>query len=102
MQKLKRNELDVYRRELLSANQNRALSACATFEGHALIVESERDDTIPHPVITNYRTALGKVHSLTYRMIAGADHGLSQQRWQEAYMAMLVNWATETGIGARR
>jgi dienelactone hydrolase len=102
MQKLNRDELDIYRRELVSADQNRALSACATFEGHALIVESESDDTIPHAVITNYRTALEKVHSLTYRMIAGADHGLSQQQWQEAYMAVLVNWATETGLGDRR
>jgi hypothetical protein len=38
---------------------------------------------------------------LTYRVIAGADHGLSEVPWQQAYTSLLVNWATEMVLGAR-
>lgn len=95
------DELDAYRRERIPAGSNRALQACAAFRGDALIVESERDDTIPHPVIANYRAAFEGVRSLTYRVIAGADHGLSEERWQQAYTSLLVTWAREMVLGAR-
>ena len=42
-----------------------------------LIVESEHDDLVPHPVIQNYKTALAQAQSVTYRVISGADHGLA-------------------------
>ena len=38
---------------------------------------------------------------MTYRVIEGADHGLSEERWQQAYTSLLVNWATEMVLGAR-
>jgi hypothetical protein len=66
-----------------------------------LIVESERDNVVPHPVIANYMAAFERAHSLTYRVIAGADHGLSEKPWQQAYTSLLVNWATEMVLGAR-
>lgn len=93
--RLDRKVLAAYRREPVAAEDNRALGACAAFLGDVLIVESERDDTIPSPVIANYRTAFEAAHSLTYRVIEGADHGLSEERWQQAYSSLLVNWARE-------
>jgi len=93
--------LEVYRRERVRPEASIALRACATFAGDALIVESEHDKTIPHQVIVNYREALAAAHSLTYRMIEGADHGLSDPRWQQAYTTVLVNWLNEMLIGAR-
>ena len=98
---LKKEELAAYRRVALGPDENRALGACAEFEGDALVVECEHDDIVPHPVITNYRAAFERAHSLTYRIIGGADHALSEDRWQEAYTSILVNWATEMVIGAR-
>jgi pimeloyl-ACP methyl ester carboxylesterase len=85
----------------VSPDENRALRACAAFEGDVLVVESERDDIIPHPVIANYLAAFGSAHSLTYRVIEGADHGLSEEPWQQAFTTLLVNWATEMVLGAR-
>ncbi|MFZ5510713.1 MAG: alpha/beta hydrolase, partial [Pseudomonadota bacterium] len=41
-----------------------------------------------------------QARSLTYRVIEGADHGLSEQRWQQAYTSLLVNWLTEMVRGA--
>src|SRR3954451_4635532 len=98
---LDRAELAAYRRRLVDASENRALGACAAFRGDVLIVESEHDDVVPHPVIANYMAAFEKAHSLTYRVIAGADHGLSEEPWQQAYTSLLVSWATEMVLGVR-
>src|SRR3954463_6675532 len=100
-QQLKKYGLADYRRGRVAPDQNRALAACAAFRGDVLIVESEHDDIIPHPVIENYMVAFEKAHSLTYRVIEGADHGLSEEPWQQAYTTLLVNWATEMVLGAR-
>ena len=100
-QQLKKYELAAYRRLAISPDENRALGACAAFRGDVLIVESEHDDIIPHPVIANYMAAFEKAHSLTYRVIEGADHGLSEEPWQQAFTTLLVNWATEMVLGAR-
>ena len=100
-QRLDKDELAAYRRGPVAAEDNRALRACAGFEGDVLIVESEHDDVVPPPVIANYRAAFWKAHSLTYRVIEGADHGISEEQWQQAYTSILVNWATEMVIGAR-
>jgi hypothetical protein len=70
-QQLKKYGLDAFRRRSVSPDENRALRACATFEGDVLVVESECDDIIPHPVIANYMAAFEKAHSLTYRVIEG-------------------------------
>jgi len=100
-QQLKKYGLAAYRRLAISPDENRALGACAAFEGDVLIVESEHDDITPHPVIANYMAAFEKAHSLTYRVIEGADHGLSEEPWQQAFTTLLVNWATEMVLGAR-
>jgi dienelactone hydrolase len=94
-QQLKKYGLAAYRRQFISPDENRALGACAAFRGDVLLVESENDDIIPHPVFTNYMAAFEQARSLTYKMIQGADHGLSDARSQEAYAAILVKWASE-------
>src|SRR5215204_4874110 len=101
-QQLKKYGLDAFRRRSVSPEENRALRACAAFEGDVLVIESERDDIIPHPVIANYLAAFERAHSLTYRVIEGADHGLSEEPWQQAYTTLRVNWATEMVLGARQ
>ena len=66
-------------------------SAEARFTGDVLLVESERDAVIPHPVIANYLEAFGHAAaSVTHRVIRGADHGLSEERWRRAHGAMLA------------
>lgn len=85
-------EFAAYRRRALRTEDNRALGACAQFLGDALVVESEHDEIIPHPAIANYIAALANAHSLTYRVIAGADHALSAPAWERAYTDLLVNW----------
>jgi hypothetical protein len=97
----KNQDLDSYRKSLVPAKDNRALRALSVFEGDVLIVESELDDIVPHEVIANYLEAVIKPLSLTYRVIHGADHGLTDAAHQHAYTSLLVNWLTEMVFGAR-
>lgn len=89
-----------YRRRTLLPTDNRALGACAQFRGDALVVESEQDEVIPHPAVANYVAALANAHSLTYRVIEGADHALSREPWERAYSELLVAWLKEMTAAA--
>lgn len=91
--------LGAYRLEVVRPADSRALQACAQFLGDILIVESEQDLIVPHPVIANYRAACSHAHSVTYRVIAGADHGLSSEPAQAAYSELLVSWLKEMIAG---
>ncbi len=97
----KAQDLEAYRTKAVLPHQSRALRSCAAFEGDVLIVESEHDVIVPHQVIVNYREACKKARSLTYRVIEGADHGLSESRWQQAYTSILVSWLSEMLLGKR-
>lgn len=100
-QHLDRQEISRYRAVKLPSDANRALAASAIFEGDVLLVESEHDHIVPHQVLENYRAAFLRTHSMTYRVIKGADHSLSKPEWSEAYTTMLVAWMSEM-LGAAR
>lgn len=99
--KIDRIDLNLFRSQEMGPRENRALAACAAFKGDALVIESESDDYIPHPTIANYVASFRRVRSLTYRVISGADHGLSDERSRAAYTRLLVGWIKEMVIGAR-
>lgn len=94
-------DLHAYRRKRIDWQDNRALRACARFTGDALLVEAEHDEIVPHPVTESYIAAFTKARSLTSRVIADADHGLSSKPCQKAYTAQLIKWLTEMVVGAR-
>ncbi|MBO9642588.1 MULTISPECIES: S9 family peptidase [Pseudacidovorax] len=92
---LSRSDLAAYRLTSIAPEANRALGACEAFRGDVLVVESEHDSTVPHPVIANYLGSFRAVRSVTYRVLSGADHALSKEAWRKAYGALLVTWMTE-------
>jgi pimeloyl-ACP methyl ester carboxylesterase len=92
-------DLEKYRLQAVSPDESMALRACRAFTGDVLIVESEHDTVVPHQVIVNYREACISARSLTYRLIEGADHGLSNEEWKTAYTVLLVNWFNEFVFG---
>lgn len=100
-QQLRSHGLEDFRRHAVAPEGNRALAACAAFAGDVLIIESECDDVIPHPVIASYMAAFTRMRSLTYRVIAGADHALLEEAWQQSYTSLLLNWTTEMMLNAR-
>lgn len=95
------HDLVAYRKRVVASSDNRALRAAARFGGDVLLVESEHDKIVPHPAIASYLQAFLNAHSLTYRIIAGADHGLSDDASQRAYTSLLMNWLTEMVAGER-
>jgi uncharacterized protein len=97
----KEHDLVAYRKRIVAASENRALRAAADFGGDVLLVESEHDQIVPHTVLASYLQAFLHAHSLTYRVIDGADHGLSDEGSQRAYSALVINWLAEM-IGGRR
>jgi pimeloyl-ACP methyl ester carboxylesterase len=98
---LNREDLAVYRGAPVTPEENRALAACAAFTGDVLIIESEHDHLVPHATIMSYRAAFRNSHSLTHRVVDGADHALSEKTSQQAYTSILVGWITEMIVGAR-
>lgn len=98
---LNRESLAAYRLSTVQPSENRALAACRRFKGDVLIVEAQHDDFVPHSTIMNYRTAFREAHSLTHRILDGADHGLTHKEAQRSYTSILLNWATEMVVGAR-
>lgn len=100
--KLEKKDLASYRRTPVSLEGNLALRSCAAFRGDVLVVESERDEIVPHPAIASYVAAFRAAHSLTYRIIEGADHALKSESCKKAYSTLLTNWVEEMVFGARR
>ncbi len=98
---LNKVELAAYRATAVTAEHNRALAASAAFRGDVLLVESEHDAIVPHPVVENYLSAFKQANSMTYRVIKEADHSLSQKAWSQSYTTLLVNWVDEMVRGAR-
>jgi len=97
---LDRVDLATYRSAVIAPGDNRALRACEAFRGDALIVESEHDEVVPPPVAKSYLAAFRQLHSVTYRLIEGADHALSKQAWRKTYGALLTTWMAEMMHGA--
>ena len=98
---LDRQRLADYRHTFVQPQGNRALSACAEFEGDVLLVESEHDDFVPHTTLMSYRSAFVRAHSLTHRIVDGADHALSKDSAQRAYTSILTGWLGEMVMGER-
>jgi dienelactone hydrolase len=90
-----------YRQQRLAPHENRALRACAAFNGDVLLVESEHDKIVPHPVLDNYRRACIDASSLTCRTLPQADHALTDERSRSSYASILVHWLDEMMLGAR-
>jgi dienelactone hydrolase len=87
-------DLAVYRRRRLGPGDNIALTAASHFAGDVLIVESEHDTVIPPPVVANYVRAFAAAASVEHEVVAGADHGMSQEAWRRAWSDLLVRWLT--------
>ncbi len=98
---LDRVDLQTYRSALIGAEDNRALRLAREFRGDVLLVESEYDTIVPHPTIASYQSAFIHSHSLTLRMLGGADHALEDTIHQQAYNHLLTRWIREMVLGAR-
>lgn len=81
-----------YRERPQGEDGDRALAACAAFRGDVLLVESERDEQIPHEAIASYQSAFRRAQSLSHRTVRGASHAMRDPAHQRHYTRILTGW----------
>ena len=59
-------------------NTTDALRAIHGFRGKLLLVESEKDDIVPHQTVQNYADAMVEKRNLVYEVMQGAPHSLTK------------------------
>jgi pimeloyl-ACP methyl ester carboxylesterase len=65
------------------------LGGLSSFDGPALVVESENDEEISHEMVEAYLSALPNAG---HTVIAYATHALSQPEWREAFVRQLLSF----------
>jgi len=100
--KLDKHAVRAYRQQLRTPQEDKALSACAAFEGDVLIVQSGKDDRIPPEVIASYQAAFKDANSFSHRIIAEATHAMRDPAHQRLYATLLINWVEEMVRASRR
>jgi uncharacterized protein len=98
-EELDKDELDRYRRDVRSPEENAALAACEAFKGDVLLIESEDDDTVPHPAVKSYKASFKNSRSFDYRLLEGADHELSSKAAQSRFIEQLLRWMDQVTGG---
>lgn len=73
-----------------------ALKGIANFPGEIFIIESEKDEVIPHAVIENYLSVITDKRKLTYKIMKGAGHHFwNNPKLDKEYLNILKNWLKE-------
>lgn len=85
-------ELEQYRSEVHTPEQNRALWCCSQFRGDVLLIDSQQDEVIPPPVIASFEKAFTRARSLSRHTLEGADHQLSLPQSRKQYHDAVVAW----------
>ncbi len=75
---------------LAGAGDARPLRNLGAFAGPVLVVESERDEVIPHAVVEAYLAACPQAR---HALIPEAAHALSEPAWNAAFLALILEWA---------
>lgn len=87
----------------LTKDNSLALKGVANFPGEILIIESEKDKIIPHPVIENYIEVIEDEQSshlrakrrLTYQVMKNAPHSLETETQEKEYIEILKKWLSQ-------
>ena len=80
-----------YRETEMTHEGNRALYAASLFRGNVYIIESEKDEIIPHQTIINYKNAFKKAVSRKYSLMQGTFHGLTGENLKK-YDQLLLSY----------
>jgi esterase/lipase len=69
-----------------------ALDALSKFSGNILLIESEKDELVPHQTVENYIHAAPDTSKLTYILMKGADHAIHNEKLRAVYTNILTDW----------
>jgi len=73
-------------------NETYALQALHDYDEPILIIESEKDTIVPHPIIQNYVDAVKDKNKLTHIVMKDAPHSIKPGPFKEEVTKILVNW----------
>lgn len=82
----------VWRKQTKSPNETFALEAIAKFCGEILIIESGKDNVVPHETIQNYTNAVKDKSKLTHIVIKDAPHSIKEGQLRNEVERILVDW----------
>lgn len=74
------------------AEETYALKALNHFPGKVLIIESEKDDMVPHQTIENYKDAVKDKNKLTHIVMKDAQHSIKEGRFRNEVTKILTDW----------
>lgn len=69
-----------------------ALEAIANFEGNIQIIESEKDDQVPHETLQNFVNAVKDKNKLSYTIMKDAPHSMNDGPLKNEVEQLLVKW----------
>jgi hypothetical protein len=90
--KLIKDDRSAFRTDGLKIENSLALRGVANFKGEILIVESEADEIIPHPVIENYIEVITNKSKLTHKIMKNASHSLETETQEKEYINLLMSF----------
>lgn len=92
--KYPRNDKTTYdwRRKKLFYPETMALSALHQYKNDVLIVESGRDEIVPHQCVQNYADAVLNKSKLTYIVMPDADHIIREEKYHRQFIQILSDW----------
>ena len=65
------------------------LGEFAGYGGAVLLIESGKDEVIPHAVVEAYRSAFPRA---SYHCMAGATHALVEPAWRREFVELILSW----------
>lgn len=74
---------------------NIALLGVKVFNGGLLIVESEKDQIIPHGIIKYFKNASSDKKKISHQIIKQAGHELSTKKYNDSFINILTEWFKE-------
>lgn len=81
-----------WRKQTRNSCETFALEAIANFSGEILIIESGKDDVIPHETVQNYSNAVKDKSKLTHKVIEGAPHSIKEGPFRNEVEKILIDW----------
>jgi esterase/lipase len=80
--------------DMIPESDNMSLSGVKNIHGNFAIIESEKDQIIPHTIIEFYLKAAGK--NAKHIIMKDADHQLSKGEWKKEFIQHLVDFFEKT------
>lgn len=82
-----------WRHAVRGYTETRSLAALHDFPGKVLLVESGKDEVVPHEVIESYRNAIGNPLQLAYVLMKDASHSLwRNESLSNEFAEIVVEW----------